>query len=528
MTNSGRRCESWSLKAVRLLCALAALMALVVQPARPALALDQSRLVLSPQAKAIVEANRPEPDEMPHEDLLALFSSLLYDYTDFRDEPDLNRLRMDPAAIRKAGAELEEWSISRAKAVEEINLLFDVLKYGYAGYQFFGGDEVFEAAKSRILKEMSQYAQSIPLWNYSYMIAASLEFIQDGHFAFGNRSICQWHTFRVNPYLRFFMDDDGRFVSETGIRLDSINGADPSSFLKPSIDEDGDIVYILGMLVPDWQADFMCQLEYEDGRMEMAWLVPVSPMDYGGPVYELGEVEGLPLVSCRSFDSVHDQDRALSKFVQDADRLRHEKAILLDLRSNHGGSAAYGMLWCQRLLEGSAGPATFTAELATDTAMALLLNRIAERREEGLDADEARAVQAYWKNAQDPSRPGWCRISIARGGRVSNAPFIAVLIDCNASSATEDFIRRLRSMDNVAIIGTNTRGALLCVNPGIFALPHSGLEVRIPTMLWLDSEMQNRDGIGYLPDFWVHPDHALEYGVKFVQKHLVPEGSAVR
>ena len=118
------------------------------------------------------------------------------------------------------------------------------------------------------------------------------------------------------------MDDDGRFVSETGIRLDSINGADPSSFLKPSIDEDGDIVYILGMLVPDWQADFMCQLEYEDGRMEMAWLVPVSPMDYGGPVYELGEVEGLPLVSCRSFDSVHDQDRALSKFVQDADRLR--------------------------------------------------------------------------------------------------------------------------------------------------------------------------------------------------------------
>ncbi len=66
--------------------------------------------------------------------------------------------------------------------------------------------------------------------------------------------------------------------------------------------------------------------------------------------------------------------------------------------------------------------------------------------------------------------------------------------------------------------------------PWDFALPHSGgLEVRIPTMLWLDSEMQNRDGIGYLPDFWVHPDHALEYGgVKFVKKHLVPEGSAVR
>jgi hypothetical protein len=528
MTNSGRRCESWTLKAVRLLCALAALTALVVQPARPALALDQRRLVLSPQAKAIVEANRPETDETPREGLLALFSNLLYDYTDFRDEPNPNRLRMDPAVSGEAGAELDEWSISRAKAVEEVDLLFGAMKYGYAGYQFFGGDEVFETAKSRILKEMSQYSQSIPLWNYSHMIATSLEFIQDGHFAIGNRSPCQWHTFRVNPYLRFFLDDDGRFVNGNGIRLASINRADPSSFLKPSIDEYGGIVYVLGMLVPDQQADLMCELEYEDGSMEMAWLVPIVSLDHGGPVYELGEVEGLPLLSCRSFDSVSDEDQSLIKFVQDADKLRHEKVILLDLRSNHGGSTVYGMLWCQRLMKGSAGLSTFTAELATDTAIALNLNRLAERRQEELGADEIKAMRMYWKNAEDPSRQGWCRISIEHGRQTSNAPFIVVIVDSNTGSATEALVRRLRSVDNVAIIGTNTRGALLCGNTGIFALPHSGLEVRIPTMLWLDSEMQNRDGMGYLPDFWVHPDHALEYGVKFVKKHLVPDQGAPR
>lgn len=528
MRKSQRRCQSWMRMAVAMSCALILATVLAVLPIRPVPAMADMGLALSPEVRAIVDANRTKAPEMPHGDLLAFFSGLLYEYSDLEDAPNPDRLRWSPAVKGAASIESEEWSISPVKAAAEVDLLFGVLKYGYAGYQFFGGDEVFGAAKSKIFKEISKYSKSIPLWDYSHMIVASLEFIQDGHFAIGNRSTCQWRTFRVSPYIRFYMDDNGCFANGSGIRLAFINGTDPSSFLKPSIDEDGGIVYILGMLVPERQADFMCELQYEDGSMEMAWLVPIVSLDYGGPIYELGKAEGLPLVSCRSFDSVHDEDQSLIKFVQDADKLRQEKVILLDLRSNHGGSTVYGMLWCQRLMEGSAGLSTFTAELATDTAIALFLNRLAERREEELHADEAKALRTYRKNAEDPSRPGWCRISIERGGQAGNAPFIVVLVDSNAGSATEALVRCLRSVDNVVIIGTNTRGALLCGNAGIFALPHSGLEVRIPTMLWLDSEMQNRDGTGYSPDFWVHPDHALERAVKFVRRHIAPEQSSRR
>lgn len=64
---------------------------------------------------------------MPQEDLLSLFSSLLYRYTDFEGEPDPNRLRWSPAAGAEAGTESEEWSINPAKAVEEIDLLLSAL-----------------------------------------------------------------------------------------------------------------------------------------------------------------------------------------------------------------------------------------------------------------------------------------------------------------------------------------------------------------------------------------------------------------
>ncbi len=518
MSGSQQRCKSRRLKAVWMLCALAAAMvvAVAVLPVKSVFALQETRLVLSSEAKAIVEANRSKPPDAHREDLLMSFSSLLYHYSNFEDEPDPSRLR------RSSVADAEAWSISLSEAQEEVDLLFRVLKYGYAAYQFFGGDEPFGLARERILREIAQQADDISLWQYSYIIRSNLEFIQDGHFVIGNRSPCQWSTFRMSPNLQFSLDEDGHFVNRGGNRLHSINGSAPSSFLKPSIDEDGDIIYVPGMLLPDRQLDSVCELEYEGGTREMAWLVPIVSMDLGGPVYELGEAQGLPIVACRSFDSDRDEGKDLNRFVQDADKLRQEEIILLDLRSNHGGSTLYGMMWCQRLMQRRVGPSMFTANLATDTSIALMLNRQAERRRE-LDTEEIEALWKYLRNVEDPGRPGWRRIGIEQEGWVSNSPFIVVLIDSNAASATEAFIRRLRGMDNVVFIGTNTPGVVLCGDPGVLVLPHSRLKVRIPAMFWLDSEMQNRDGIGYFPDLWVHPDHALERAVKFVRKHLIEE-----
>jgi hypothetical protein len=79
-------------------------------------------------------------------------------------------------------------------------------------------------------------------------------------------------------------------------------------------------------------------------------------------------------------------------------------------------------------------------------------------------------------------------------------------------------------MDNVVFIGANTGGTLLTGCPGACLLPFSGLAMAVPTGLNLLEDASNRDGLGFLPDFWVHPDCALERSIRFVRRHTTREG----
>ena len=92
----------------------------------------------------------------------------------------------------------------------------------------------------------------------------------------------------------------------------------------------------------------------------------------------------------------------------------------------------------------------------------------------------------------------------------------------NTASAAEALIRYLCSMRNVVLIGTNTGGALLTGSAGLLRLPYSGIAVRIPTMIWMDAQLRNLDGVGYFPDFWVHPDAAAN-AAALVRKYVVKQ-----
>jgi len=83
-------------------------------------------------------------------------------------------------------------------------------------------------------------------------------------------------------------------------------------------------------------------------------------------------------------------------------------------------------------------------------------------------------------------------------------------------------------MDNVVFIGANTRGALLTGNVALCYLPFSKLGMSVPVMLTPYEDLDNRDGLGLLPDFWVDPDKALDRVKAFLEKHLVMEAGEAR
>lgn len=77
-------------------------------------------------------------------------------------------------------------------------------------------------------------------------------------------------------------------------------------------------------------------------------------------------------------------------------------------------------------------------------------------------------------------------------------------------------------MDNVVIIGSNTYGASL-TNRTTSALPNSLLPISFGVSLRLSLDLVDREGVGLLPDLWVHPDEASDLAVKFINNYVRDE-----
>lgn len=519
----GLRAEG-ALRVLCVLCAVSALFAAVPTGASGGEEHggDGARVVLLPEARAIVDANR-SPQLDVSESQLQRFRESLYHYSGFPDEtaeklriPDKMHVPADSDSDGSSG----DWEVSPDHATEEVEMLFTALRFGYAGYQFFGGDAVFGAAKEAILGEiagLSSYYDTIPNWRYSDTVAKHLSFVQDSHLVFGNRSLCEHLRFRFCPYYEFRLSADGSYRDLVGRRIVAVNNEAPSEYLKPSISADGEIVYILGVVSSERHQATLLELQFEGGISEMAWLMPADEVRYvNEKAYELTEFEGLPMAVCRTFRVSPETSEDLSAFVRDAETLRHEDVVLLDLRSNPGGTIQYGQEFCRRLAMADPGPFVMTANLMTDTALVLQMNR---QEEINGRSDWLARVREEGDSLMDPELPGW-HIAVSPGEYVQDTPLILVLMNGNTASAAEALIRCLRSMRNAVLIGTNTGGALLTGNAGLLRLPYSGLVARIPTMIWMDVEMRNLDGVGYFPDFWVHPD-AEENAAAFVREYVV-------
>jgi len=240
----------------------------------------------------------------------------------------------------------------------------------------------------------------------------------------------------------------------------------------------------------------------------------------GGPAYELGAIDGIPLLACRSFGPSGADLDALNAFVDDVSRLRDERVIVLDIRSNPGGSSQYPTAWLWRLMYQLPREQQIYANLTTETAVVLLGNLLSSHSDA---AQMPKSAATFLRHDASSSRPGWSNILHAAGAVVNNGPFIAVITDSYIASAAEDLVLGLRHTDNVVFIGASTRGALSTGTVGMCWLPISRLSMRVPVVLNRVEDMTNRDGLGLFPDFWVDPNNAVERTVRFLREHLVPD-----
>jgi len=446
----------------------------------------------APELVQAVEDNRTiEP--LPRNEMEEKLTELLYPYQDFEE--------VDPEKIGTVHKDL--YRISQNEMLDDIDFLFRVLKYGYAGYSLFGGDDRFGQSKGEMIKNVEQNARidngqpSLVLGEFLDLVRDKLSFIQDGHFAVGGERFHNHHQMHLSHDLEFFKNEEGYYIREGTEKLfiERVNNSKPEEYLKLSLSDSGKLVFKLVVLSPE-EKPYPVTLEFKGNKSRELILNPAQTSEFLEVPFEHYEKEGIPVIVNRRLS--HRNEEQLNDFIASAKDLENKEVSILDLRGNPGGSDFFASEWIKSYTSREPGYAQGYIDLTTRTTQAL------------------QPGQQRFK----PTPKGWSEINYSTPKTISNDRYLLVLIDNRIGSSGESFVRMLKQVENVVLIGSNTAGVKTVGNVTSFSLPNSGIDIQLGTTLFLELDLDLIEGRGYKPDIWVEPQNALDLALKFIDNYL--------
>lgn len=143
-------------------------------------------------------------------------------------------------------------TIAKSKAISDVDFIFDVIKYSYGGYSYFGGDSTFLKAKDNIINTIEEYDNDeISVYEFGKLLLKNFEFIKDKHFTINNNSLMSSIVYYSNENIEFKKSEDGYYTLKDKEKyyIKSINDSESiDEYLKLSINKSGDLCYYLGIL----------------------------------------------------------------------------------------------------------------------------------------------------------------------------------------------------------------------------------------------------------------------------------------
>lgn len=497
--------------------------------------------------EAIVEAakaNRPVGDSVSVGG--RTLDDLLYSYTGFADEDTISRI----ARSKERPPRL----VSQVEAADDVRFLFDMFKYGYGMYQVFGGDAAFAQARDRVLGGLPTIARpdgTVRVSALRDVILRNIAFIQDGHASFANAKLYRRSNWFHNERLVFRKDESGWYttthltrwlglitVHREGDRqyLVSVDGLPPEESLALSLDESGELIYILSLLKQEFARRINVQTVFRDTAglteqeivlhrhtSEIAPDIDIELRPKATP-YRAMTRNGIPIVVHQtSIPGSAAAEASLSSFISDAAALRGNPAVVLDLRHHEGGQLEYPLRWTQAFMGTEFSHDDRYATLETRTSFRLY-RFFAESYYAGNPTRLSEAMRYFDGkiasiDAHESPESAW----VFRGKADSqpellpNRTTLFVLMDSRTGSAGEGFVYLLRQFENVVFVGENTKGLMVSASPAWGTLPHSRLPFVLTVDISLKDAREGLEGIGYKPDIWVDPGTALERVLRYLE-----------
>jgi hypothetical protein len=449
-----------------------------------------------------------------------------------------------PGLPQSGAAEYPDY-VDRSDALADLDTYFDVLRWCYSGYFSFGGDEAFGPARARIRAAIQSYGSGpyLPRAALEKAVGRELSFVTDVHFAFGSARFGADRVVCIDETRAFERNGEGFYLSEAAgrKRVLSVDGSSPAARIKPSLDGEGRLIYRLVFYGPRTSSVYdgkgrcaVAQIELEAGAGASERLsariaeVPSACVategeraDPRGGLFSLYQHGSTRVLALRSlFPSSAGDEALLKSFAASGSKLRGDKAIVMDLRGNGGGSDS----WSMRFMGGFAGSypdpyaacydrRSAAAEELVQTTLSSLYSGSWFDRELGLMSARRRFVV--------PAKRGgtWsaARNSAPKKG-VADSPLVLLISDRRIASSGESLLGSLRMLPATVQVGAPTAGCVNFGNVMTYILPRSRIEVRVPMSRFL-MRAGIRETVGYEPDIWVPADAALSRAEAFLARY---------
>ena len=427
------------------------------------------------------------------------------------------------------------------EALEDVNMLFRILKSSYGGYTYFGGDDVFLAAKDEIVRtlKLSPDKNSIESGYLTYLMTQKLAFMEDTHFMLGLMSPPYEEKYLFTDWdeLDFSKDENGYYTVHGGDKW--YLSKDDEQYMHLTVNEDGSIVYgLFGLAALPSELPSQLRLKTALGQgadVTVDWVMVRTGTSVCGTdnIHVLTEKDGVKVSGISILMLDGEKSAPVNDFINEAKELRDEDSFILDLRGNPGGDTAAVDFFLYNLT-GS------LCEFPSQTMKRYSrLNKSHDKAYnnmvggadvyagyEGIDFydENKELVDSWYKESVEKSKKAklgetlilnnmeteWCD----RDGT------IYVLIDKNTGSAAEYFLYKLSTVKNVVIIGSNSNGCLLTADVNAVSyvyLPNSGIRVYYGQMLLITDKMKGYDANGWMPDIIPRNEDALDTALTLIK-----------
>ena len=396
--------------------------------------------------------------------------------------------------------------LTRAEALEDVDLFFRALHYSYGAYYYFG-EETFQKAEDAIRAELASY-RTIKRDQLISLVYSHLLFVRDAHFLIAGRYEPAFE--KSVQYLYYYSgqsfgkDENGYYLLGQGEKWYYASCGNANVEMKPYLDGSGRVCYSLRQFCPATAAHTADSITLTKGAetktVSVTWSLSQSYLEDGSqvPDYHYLKSNGIALITIRSFD--WDYEATMDEFVRTGSDLKDAKLIIIDARSNSGGDEDFIKGW----LKNYAGEEPEQKTIISNWGTAMF-------DKPQVYADLGEEFAAFQTGDKD--------YELFQGKLLENSTPILLLTDQMSGSAGEGIVTYCRMLDNCLVIGGPTRGAQLVGNVRGWTLPNSGIGFQFGQAFHFIYNMENVDGKGYEPDLWCNPKTSLQAVLNMVERY---------